>query len=79
MIAFNVCIKLLTNKDTHFLPAQRRSIPSMLLFPRIVGYLGSPHSFVQGHLVYGDFCRFKGKKIHKHLGKITVVPFCFKL
>lgn len=51
MIAFNVCIKLLTNKDTHFLPAQRRSIPSMLLFPRIVGYLGSPHSFVQGHLV----------------------------
>lgn len=50
-IAFNVCIKLLANKDTHFLPAQHRSIPSMLLFPRSVGYLGSLHSFVQGHLV----------------------------
>lgn len=47
-IAFNVCIKLLTNKDTHFLPAQHRSIPSMLLFPRSIGYLGSLHSFVYG-------------------------------
>ena len=50
-IVFNVCIKLLTNKDTHILPAQHRYIPSMLLFPRSIGYLGSLHSFVQGHLV----------------------------
>ena len=50
-IAFNICIKLFSYKDTHFLPAQHRSVPSMLLFPRSIAYFGSPHSFVQGHLV----------------------------